>query len=109
MSTQLTDYSEDELYHSIGRTLLLSLPDGWQTVAMTFEMIDADVWETSAVVDTGDGRDTYISLRPSGFELDDYFVELARRMAEAGHGQWDKAVFNMTAAGKFNIDFTYPE
>lgn len=109
MENQLNDFSEDELYHLIGRSLLRSLPNGWQNVVLFFEFIDEDVWKRSAIVNSGRDGETYISLRTSGTEMNDAFLELARRMEEAGHGKWQKATFTMSRDGKFNIDFSYPE
>ena len=109
MDTELSDYSEEALYNFIGKALLRSLPEGWQEVRLTFEIIDEDVSETSAIVNKGDDKETYISLRPSGMALDDGFIEIARRMSEAGHGQWQLAQLTMNRVGKFTIDYTYPE
>lgn len=109
MQETMTSYSEEELYHLIGRSLLKSLPSGWQKVALNFEFLDSDVWKRNARVDNGNGDDQPVSLRPSGTEMNDAFIELARRMDEAGHGKWQAAHFNMEHTGKFDINFTYPE
>lgn len=109
MSKEISQFSEDELYHLIGSTLLRSLPEDWQSVQLKFEIIDEDVFERSALVDTGGGEAKSISLRPSGYEMYDAFTELATRMEEAGHGKWQSAQFNMARTGKFDINFTYPK
>lgn len=108
-TTEYNEYSEEQLYHLIARTLMPSLPENWQTVSLHFEFIDEDVYERSATVDTGDGTEISISLRRSGIEMYDAFIEIARRMEEAGHGKWQSAIFTMDRNGKFNINFTYPE
>ncbi len=109
MDDQLADASEDELYHLIGKSLLLSMPEGWQAVKYCFEVIDEDVWEESAMVEMDGQGEKSVSLRPSGEDMLNAFIELTRRMADAGHGKWRKAFFSMTPDGKFSIDYVYSE
>jgi len=89
VTTDLADVREDDLHHRIGRSLLRSLPETWRSV------------------DFDNNQKKYISLRSSGVELYDAFIELARRMGEGGHGKWRKAVSSMTANGESSIDFAY--
>jgi hypothetical protein len=107
MDDRLSDASEDELYHLIGNSLLLSMPEGWQAVTYCLEIVDDEVWEESALVQLEGQGEQSVSLRRSKGTMLDAFVELERRMGEAGHEKWRKALYSMTADGKFAIDFVY--
>lgn len=108
MKDQFREYSVEDLYPVIGRSLLRCLPEGWQEARLSYEWPDADVTRLRAFVTDRSGEERSISVRPAGPELSDALMELARKMDEAGHPRWQKATFTLDRSGRFTLDYDYP-
>ncbi|WP_116043052.1 TNT domain-containing protein [Amycolatopsis palatopharyngis] len=88
------------LLRSIGRTMVRSLPDGWQRVAAQFRQVgDYSELEVRAVAE-----DVIVSLS-SPPELGHLFARLRSAMYEAGSGTWFQGTFTLDSASNFDFDF----
>ncbi|SFA80832.1 Protein of unknown function [Amycolatopsis marina] len=88
------------LLRAIGRTMVRTLPDGWQRVAAQFRQVgDYSELEVRAVAE-----DVVVSLS-SPPELGHLFARLRSAMYEPGVGTWLQGTFTLDSASNFDFDF----
>lgn len=88
------------LLRAIGRTLLGSLPPGWQRVAAQFRQVgDYSELEVRAVAE-----DVVVSLSAPP-QLGQLFTQLRSAMYEPGAGTWFQGTFTLDSASNFDFDY----
>jgi hypothetical protein len=95
---------QSALLRAIGRTLLRTLPPGWQRVGAQFRQVgDYAELEIRSIGDDDTGPvSVSISAPP---QLSSLFARLRAAMYEPGTGAWFQGTFTLDSASRFDFDF----
>jgi len=99
----------DEIYSSIGQSILSSIEDGnWTKARLDIEIVgDGVVGYSGEYEIIGDIKD--ISVRKISRDIRNWVRELHKITTEGESNKWNRAVFSLTPDGKFDMNFIWDQ
>ncbi|HEX7801699.1 MAG TPA: immunity protein YezG family protein [Pseudoxanthomonas sp.] len=99
----------DEIYSNIGQNIFNSIEDGnWTKATLNIEIVGDGVVGYSGEYEIG-GDIKDISVRKISRDIRSWIRELHGITTEKGNNKWNRAVFNLTRDGKFDMDFIWDQ
>jgi hypothetical protein len=104
-----TSMTVDEIYSSIAQSIFNSIEDeNWTKAMLNIEIVGDGVVGYSGEYEISGGIKD-ISVRKISRDIRSWVKELHRITTEGETNKWNRAAFNLTPDGKFNIDFIWDQ
>ncbi|GAA0536732.1 hypothetical protein [Saccharopolyspora thermophila] len=97
----LDEGAQQQLIQEIGRTIVRSLPPGWQEVTVEYRAL-GEHHELVARLLAPNGTVIPLAAPPGAAEL---FAELRHGMYQADRGTWVSALYRLQRPGSYTVDF----
>lgn len=98
----------DEICLAIAENINNSIKENWKIAVLQFEVLDGMVSNTGTYENDSDEK-KQIDVDDFDFQLTFDILELHRIMIERNSNRWNKAVFNLTSEGKFDMEFIWDQ
>ena len=98
----------EEIYLAIAENINNSIKENWKVAVLELEVLDGMVSNTGTYENDSNEK-KQIDVDEFDFELTFDILELHKIMTEGNSNRWNKAVFNLTTEGKFDIEFIWDQ
>jgi len=100
----------DEIYLNIGQGIVNAIADEkWNEAKLYIEVVGTGVVSYNGEYFTDNKETKNISVRNVSREIRNWIRELHDITTEGDRNKWNKAIFNLNAQGKFNMEFIWDQ
>ncbi|WP_343608452.1 immunity protein YezG family protein [Chryseobacterium oranimense] len=100
----------DEIYLNIGQSIVNAIEDeSWSEAKLNIEVVGTGVVSYNGEYTTDNNEVKNISVRNISRDIRNWIRELHDITTEGDSNKWNKAIFNLNAQGKFNMEFIWDQ
>jgi YezG-like immunity protein len=98
----------DEIYSAIADNITSVIKEDWQSSELNLEVLEGMVSNTGTYINTS-GQDKQLDVEEFDFQLTFDILDLHRLTTAGGNISWNRAIFTLSADGKFNMEFIWDQ